>query len=321
MSDLSLSGLVIHAAVAAGAVIACSAAMLKTVELARRLAPLPRALLLVGESGVGKGLLVRFIHAHSGRLGDFVALAGGELSESLLHDQLVGHEPGAFTGAARRLRGPFERAQNGTLFLDELPLWPRAAQSAVLRAVDEGLLTRLGSERELRVNCRLILASHAPVEQLVVEKRLLPDLRWRIGEFVISLPPLKGRFVDIAALAYHFLDRAREEFGGRGPIMVEPETLERLLTYPWPGNARQLRGVVEWGWTQAAADAVERIRVGDLPSYVAADDTLRAVVDLDGRRALSRWAFDRAGHSRRRAAELLGFHPNTIDNHLAAAAR
>src|SRR2546425_314705 len=100
--------------------------MLKTVELARRLAPLPRALLLVGESGVGKGLLARFIHAHSGRLGDFVALAGGELSESLLHDQLVGHEPGAFTGAARRLRGPFERAQNGTLFLDELPLWPRA---------------------------------------------------------------------------------------------------------------------------------------------------------------------------------------------------
>jgi len=310
----------VHAGVGAEAVIACSTAMLKTVALAQRLAPLPRALLLVGESGVGKGLLARFVHAHSGRHGDFVAVAGGELSESLLHDQLVGHEPGAFTGASLRFRGPFERARNGTLFLDELPLWPRAAQSAVLRAVDEGLLTRLGSERELRVNCRLILASHEPLEQLVAEGQLLPDLRWRIGEFVITVPPLKGRFVDIAALAYHFLDRVREEFPSRGPIWVEPEALEQLLTYRWPGNARQLRGVIEWSWTQAAADGAERIRLGDLPPYVAVDETARAVVNLDGRRALTRWAFEQAGGSRRRAADLLGFHPNTIHNHLAAAA-
>src|SRR5919108_6512538 len=120
----------IHAAAGAGAIVALSAAMVKTVALARRLAPLPRPILLVGQSGVGKGMLARFIHAHSGRSGDFIAVAGGELSESLLHDQLAGHEPGAFTGAQRRVRGAFERAQNGTLFLDELPLWSLGAQSA-----------------------------------------------------------------------------------------------------------------------------------------------------------------------------------------------
>src|SRR5713226_8535985 len=122
---------------AAGAIIACSAAMIKAVELARRLAPLPRPLLLVGQSGVGKGLLARFIHVQSARAGAFVAVAGGELSASLLHDRLI---------------------------------------------------TRLGAERELPLDCRVVLASNQPLEVLVSSGRLLSDLRWRIGEFVVEIP-------------------------------------------------------------------------------------------------------------------------------------
>jgi len=126
--------------------------------------------------------------------------------------------------------------------------------------------------------------------------------------------------VDIAALSYHFFDRIREELGGPGPALIEPEALERLVTYRWPGNVRQLRSVVEWSWVQAAASAAERIRTTDLPPSVALDSSSREAVDLEGRHALSRWAFERAGCNRRRAADLLGVHPNTIDNHRRAAA-
>jgi DNA-binding NtrC family response regulator len=294
--------------------------MLKAVELARRFAPLPRTVLLVGQSGVGKGLLARFIHVQSERPGSFVAVAGGELSESLLHDQLAGHEAGAFTGAHRRVRGAFERAQQGTLFLDELPLWPHAAQSAVLRAVDERLITRLGAERELPLDCRVVLASNRSLTELVDDGRLLSDLRWRIGEFVIEVPPLAGRAADIAALAYHFVDRVRDEFRTPGPIFFAPEALDRLLTYDWPGNARQLRSVVEWSWTRAGMHSSERIEVQHLPLYVAHGDVPRVSLDSTARRALSAWAYERSRHSRRGAADLLGLHPNTIDNHRRAAA-
>jgi DNA-binding NtrC family response regulator len=231
-----------------------------------------------------------------------------------LHDQLVGHEPGAFTGAHGRLIGAFERARNGTLFLDELALWSQAAQSAVLRAVDEAVITRLGGERELSLNCRLLFASNRPVEQLVDEGRLLADLRWRIRDFVIEVPPLADRFVDIAAHSYQFLDEAAVEFGGRGPMWIATDALERLLRYAWPGNVRQLRSVVEWGWVQAATDGAERIQITHLPAYVVHDTARPLMLDRAARRDLSIWAFERAGHNRKRAAQLLGIHPNTIDH-------
>ena len=300
----------VHVAVAAGALVACSAAMMEAVALARRLAPFPRPIAFVGETGVGKRLLARFIHTHSGRAGPFVTVHGGEVSDSM-QPPLAGDDRRAAPGQAS-LRATFERAQNGTLFLEDLPLWPRAAQSAVLRVVDEGTLAPPIS--------RLIVASQYGLDELVDDGRLLPAFRWWIGDFVIAVPPLRGRFVDIAALAYHFLDRARADFGGSGPMVLEPETLDRLLTYRWPGNVRQLRGAVEWSWVQAAASAVDRIRIVDLPPPVVRDDTAAFAVDLEARRELSRWAFERAGGDRKRAAQLLGVHPNTIDNHRRAAA-
>ncbi len=286
-------------AVAAGALVACSAAMVKVVTLARRLAPLPRPIVLVGETGVGKRLLARFIHNQSGRAGQFIAVGATDDGGPL---------------------GPLERAHNGTLFLKDLPLWPLAVQGTVLKAIEEGTIVRRGAERALPLTCRLIVASQRPLEDLVADGRLLPALRWGIDEFVITVPPLRGRFADVAALSYHFLDRARAEFG-EGPTIFEPDALDRLLSHSWPGNVRQLRGAVEWSWVQAAGSAAERIRMADLPPYVGRDAAARLVVDLNGRRELSRWAFERAGRSRKGAARLLGFHPNTIDNHLRAAAR
>ena len=301
----------VHVVVVAGAVIACSTAMMEAVALARRLAPLPRAIALVGETGVGKRLIARFIHTHSGRAGPFVTVQGGEVSDSM-QPPLTGDDRRASGPGQARLRATFERAQNGTLFLVDLPLWPRAAQSAVLRVVEEGTLAPPTS--------RLIVASQYGLDELVDDGRLLPAFRWWIGDFIIAMPPLRGRFVDIAALAYHFLDRARAEFGGSVPMVLEPEALDRLLTYRWPGNVRQLRGAVEWSWVQAAASAVDRIRVIDLPPPVVRDDAAAFAVDLEARRELSRWAFERAGGDRKRAAQLLGVHPNTIDNHRRAAA-
>jgi DNA-binding NtrC family response regulator len=286
--------------------------MMEAVSLARRLAPLPRPVALVGETGVGKRLIARFIHAHSGRGGPFVTVQGGDVSDSP-QPPLTGDERRGLGAGHARLRGTLDQAQRGTLFLEELPLWPRAAQSAVLRLVDDGTVAPLG--------CRFIVASQRALDELVNDGRLLPAFRWWIGEFVIPVPPLRGRFVDIAALAYHFLDRARDEFGGSVPPLLEPEALDRLLTYRWPGNVRQLRGAVEWSCVQAAASAADRIRIPDLPPPVVRDDAAAFAVDLEARRELSRWAFERAGGDRKRAAQLLGVHPNTIDNHRRAAVR
>lgn len=303
---------------AAAAVVACSAAMMEAVTLARRLALLPRPIALVGETGVGKRLIARFIHAHSGRAGPFVTVGGGEVSDST-PPLRTGDDRWAFGAGQTRLRGPYERAQNGTLFLEDLPLWPREAQSAVLRVLDEGVIAPRGIERGLPLNCRVIVASQRALDELVSDGRLLPAFRWWIGEFVIAVPPLRGRFVDIAALSYHFLDRARAELGGGVPTVLEPEALDRLLSYRWPGNVRQLQGAVEWSGVQAAASATDRIRIADLPPPVVRDETAAVLVDLEARRALSRWAFERAGGDRKRAAHLLGVHPNTIDNHRRAA--
>ncbi|HVH66643.1 MAG TPA: sigma 54-interacting transcriptional regulator [Gemmatimonadales bacterium] len=274
--------------------------MIKTVALAKRFAPLPRAMALVGETGVGKRLLARFIHSESGRTGAFVTISGGDPTGLM-------PQPEAF-----------EQAQNGTVFLHDLPLWPLASQRAVLDAMEERRFARRGTERYIPLTSRLIVASQRPLDELVDEGRLLPGLRWFIGEFVIDLPPLRGRFVDIAALSYHFLDRAREESGGAGPRLVEAEALDRLITYRWPGNVRQLRDALGWSYLQAAADG---IRIIDLPRAVIAHDAKPLAVDLAGRRELSRWAFERTGGSRQRAAQLLGVHPNTIDNHRRAAAQ
>jgi DNA-binding NtrC family response regulator len=292
-------------------IVGWSAAIHRALDLAVLYAPIPDPVLLLGQTGVGKGLLATLMHQLSGRPGDFVAVSGGQLVESLLHAQLFGHEKGAYTGADRRVAGAFERARGGTLLLDELPLVPPAAQGALLQPVSEGLLLRLGAEREAAVTARLLFASNRPLDELEAEGRLLKDLRHRIGDFVIDIPPLVERPVDIAVLAYHFLDRARATGPARTPASFDPSALDLLLTFDWPGNVRQLKGVVAYACVHAAGE--DQIGVRHLPPYLSAGRCRKLPLDLSVRSELTSWALERAHGDRRAAAAILGLHPNTID--------
>lgn len=299
-------------------IIGHSPALRHALDLATRYARIPDAVLLLGETGVGKGLVARLMHALSGRSGEFVGMSGGQLVDSLLHSQLFGHVKGAFTGAERAVAGAFERARGGTALLDELQLWPLAAQSAVLQAVDEGLMLRLGAERYMQVPCRLLFASNRPLDELESEGRLLKDLRYRIGDFTVEIPPLRERRVDVAALAYFFLDQRRLAAGAAAgiPVLFEASALHRLVTFDWPGNARQLKGAVAYAFVHAAWEAegngAGRIEDRHLPPYLSAGP--RRMMDAATRAEVTEWALERVGGERRAAAAMLGVHPNTIDN-------
>jgi DNA-binding NtrC family response regulator len=289
-----------------------SPALHHALALARLYADIPHPVLLLGPTGVGKGLIARFMHGiGTDRSGPFVAVAGGQLVESLFHSQLFGHVRGAYTGADRQVVGAFERARGGTLFLDELPLWSRAAQSAVLQAVDERLMLPVGGEREVAITCRFIFASNRSLDELEAEGVLLKDLRYRIRDFLVEVPALTARRGDIVELAYHFLDHENAESGFRGPIAFELQALHLMIAFDWPGNVRQLGNAVAYACVHAAGE--ERIRAEHLPPYLAAQNGTRPTLDAASRAALTAWALERAEGSRRKAAELLGVHPTTID--------
>lgn len=301
-------------AVPAPSLVGCSAVLHAAIDLARRFAPLFHPVLLIGPTGVGKTTLARLIHEWSGRGGEFVAVTGGELVDSLYHNQLFGHEKGSYTGATDQAPGAFERANGGTLLLDELQHWSRDKQSAILAPLQDARVTRVGGRRALPITCRVVLASTMPLDVLVKDDRLLPDLQYRIGDLVIELPRLAERRVDVAVLAYHFLDRERQTGRTGVPALIDPSALERLLIYEWPGNVRELERVVQYAVVRAGGR--ERIRAGDLPSRVGKNNPKRPVwkgLSADERDALTDWAFERGG-SRIAAARLLGLHANTIYN-------
>lgn len=297
--------------------VGCSTALRAALDLARRLAPQFHPVLLVGPTGVGKSTLARLLHDWSGRAGEFVSVTGGELVDSLFHNQLFGHEKGSYTGATDQAPGVFERAAGGTLLLDELQHWSRDKQAAILAPLQDARVTRVGGRRQLPTTCRVVLASTIPLDQLVQDDRLLPDLQYRIGDLVIDLPRLAQRRADVAVLAYHFLDHEREAGGPAVPIMFDPDALERLLLYEWPGNVRELQRVVQYAVVRGAGQ--ERIEVENLPGRLGGLAAARRGAWLaltgDERDALAAWALERARGRRQVAADILGLHANTIDNH------
>jgi two-component system nitrogen regulation response regulator NtrX len=200
---------------------------------------------IFGETGTGKELIARTLHARSPRAhGPFVTLNCAAVPAELIESELFGHEKGAFTGAATRHTGKFEQAQSGTLFLDEIGDMPPVMQTKLLRVLEENEIERVGGDRPVSVNVRVVVATHRNLEELVKRGTFRQDLYHRIFVFPILLPPLRDRLDDIPVLVAHFARQIADQNGWK-PQTFSPETMAALQHYGWPGNVRELRNVVE----------------------------------------------------------------------------
>ncbi len=240
-----------------------SGAFLDSVERASRAAALNRPVLVIGERGTGKELVAERLHRLSPRWdGPFVTMNCAALTETLIEAELFGHEAGAFTGATKAREGRFEEADGGTLFLDELATLSAAAQERLLRAVEYGEVTRIGSNRPIRVDVRIVAATNEHLPALVDKGRFRADLLDRLAFEVVTLPPLRAREGDIDVLSNHFGRRMASEMEWtRWPGFSE-QALAQLKNYGWPGNVRELRNVIEravyrWEDPDAPVDAIE----------------------------------------------------------------
>ncbi len=210
----------------------------------RRIAPSNASVVIIGETGTGKELIARYIHDESERKSrPFVAVNCAAFSESLVESELFGHERGAFTGAVSAKAGWFETAHGGTLFLDEIGDLPLSMQVKLLRVLQEREVIRVGSRQPIPIDVRLIAATNVNLEEAVAAGHFRADLYYRINVTALRLPPLRERRGDIAPLANHFLQMYRNRLGCAA-AQFAPETLEQLLSYPWPGNIRELENVI-----------------------------------------------------------------------------
>lgn len=226
-------------------IIAHSPRMRQIVDQARRASSSDSDVLILGESGSGKEVLSRAIHFSSGRKkGPFVAINCGAIPESLLESELFGHEKGAFTGAIARRTGCFEAAHGGTLFLDEIGEMRPDMQVRLLRALENREIRRVGGDKTIKVNTRVISATNQNIAQNIKTGSFRQDLYYRLAILVLETPPLRERVEDIAPLAQFFLDEARKE-GHTRAQRFSPQALEALNKYQWPGNVRELRNAVE----------------------------------------------------------------------------
>ncbi len=223
-----------------------SLAFLDAVERTSRAAGLQRPVLVIGERGTGKELIAERLHRLSSRWGEaLVTMNCAALPETLIEAELFGHEAGAFTGATRTREGRFEEADGGTLFLDELGTLSMAAQERLLRAVEYGEVTRIGSSRPLRIDVRIVAATNEDLPALAERGEFRADLLDRLSFEVITLPPLRAREGDIPVLADYFGRRMAAELGWEAWPGYAEHVAAQLEEYPWPGNVRELRNVTE----------------------------------------------------------------------------
>ncbi|MGA7524610.1 MAG: sigma 54-interacting transcriptional regulator [Acidobacteriaceae bacterium] len=227
------------------AIIGDSSALRSVLSDVEKVAPTDATVLILGETGTGKELIARAIHDSSPRRGrPFVRLNCAAIPFDLLESELFGHEKGAFTGAIAQRIGRFEMADTGTLFLDEIGDLPLGLQPKLLRVLQEQEFERLGGGRTLRINVRLIAATHRNLAQRVARGEFRSDLYYRLNVFPIALPPLRNRRQDIPSLVYHFVDLFARRLGRRIEH-VPDDTLSAFISYSWPGNIRELQNMIE----------------------------------------------------------------------------
>jgi DNA-binding NtrC family response regulator len=248
-----------------GAVVGTCAAMREVYKAIGRVAAQNVPVLITGESGTGKELVARAIYQHGPRArAPFLALNCAAIPENLLESELFGHEKGAFTGADRRRIGKFEQCNGGTIFLDEVGDMPLALQAKVLRLIQEQAFERVGGNETVRTNVRLIAATHRDLAAWLEEGKFRADLYYRLGVFTIHLPPLRERGDDLPILARHYLRRFNRELG-REVREIDPEALERLRGYGWPGNIRELQSVLKQALLQASGPVLLPAFLPELP--------------------------------------------------------
>jgi formate hydrogenlyase transcriptional activator len=305
--------------------VAESAAMRSLVEKVRLVAASDTTVLVRGETGTGKEGIARLVHQSSTRQsGPFVAVNLAALPETLIESELFGHEKGAFTGAVRQKPGRFEQASGGTLFLDEIGDAPAPVQVKLLRALQEREIQRVGSDRTIEVDARIVAATNRPLEQLVDEGRFRADLYYRLNIFPIVLPPLRERVDDLRPLAEHLIERHCRQMH-RNPPGVPDAVWERLQSYDWPGNVRELENLLERAlilspgptlqlpdWSSSSSAALPS------PSSLAAPPAAVRPFD-DQVRDLLQQALDRTEgriYGEGGAAALLGLKPTTLQGKL-----
>lgn len=245
-----------------------SNAMKKVFDVISKLAKVNTPVLIRGESGTGKELVAKAIHYNSPRKDEkFVTINCGAIPENLIESELFGHEKGAFTGADQRKIGKFQYAEGGTIFLDEIGDISAAMQVKLLRVLQEKTFTPVGSNREIKVDVRIIAASHKPFEDMIKEGTFREDLFYRLNVLPVYLPPLRERKSDIPHLVNHYI----QYFNNVHNLKVkgcEPEAMEVLCNYSWPGNIRELRNIIEHCFIMESSDM---IHVSSLPAVVFKD--------------------------------------------------
>jgi formate hydrogenlyase transcriptional activator len=294
--------------------------MRKVVRMGRQVAATGAPVLITGETGTGKEVLARAIHAWSERRDrPFVKLNCAALPEHLVESELFGHAKGAFTGAEQQRPGRFVVANGGTLLLDEVGDLPLGAQAKLLRVLQEGTFEPVGSDRSVRVDVRIIAATHVELEDAIGARRFREDLFYRLNVFPLALPPLRERPDDIEAIARQWLERQPRR-GGRGPWRITKESLERLRGHGWPGNVRELVNTLERATILSPAGDLEvalpgarrRARredasrpAGPFPSLKELErDYLQRVLEATGGKVYG------AGG----AAEVVGLKPSTLQS-------
>jgi DNA-binding NtrC family response regulator len=295
-------------------------AMLEILEMARGVAPSDVAVVITGESGTGKELLARYIHENSPRQArSLVTVNCASIPDTLLESELFGHEKGAFTGASQRRIGKFETAHQSTLLLDEIAEMRTALQAKLLRVLQEKEVERLGSDRPIPVDFRLIATTNRDLQQEVSSGRFREDLYYRINVVPIHLPPLREKKEDIPPLVEHFSQEVTQRLG-MPPKSFSRGALETLQARPWKGNVRELKNVVERAVVLARPSMLEEadLFLGDEPA--SPDRRNGLSVPLRGLRAMEKEAIletlKQTGGNRTQTAKILGISVRTLRNKL-----
>ncbi|HEX3228654.1 MAG TPA: sigma-54 dependent transcriptional regulator [Pyrinomonadaceae bacterium] len=308
-------------------IISQSEAMAEAIRLVQRVAPSEASVLITGESGTGKELIAQAIHRLSNRAhGAFIDLNCAAFQETLLESELFGYEAGAFSGAKARKLGLIELADGGTLFMDEVTELPAGLQAKLLRAIETRTFFRVGGVRKVEVNVRIVAATNRNLDLVIADGAFRADLLYRINSFQIHLAPLRERPEDVEPIMQHMLKQLTAT-----PPEVAPEALERLRSYSWPGNVRQLRNCLE---RAVLLSNDGRITVGELPPEVARTNGSMPFVppqtagepdvtvsgdspsntgslrDIEKQQIIA--ALERTGWHRGKAADALGISPSTL---------